>query len=53
MVIKKVLNLMSKGKKNPLNDKPLAINRINAKSTLAGRKKVIVLKKIGKSKREG
>tara|TARA_B110000971_G_C19913124_1_gene455515 strand:+ start:866 stop:1027 length:162 start_codon:yes stop_codon:yes gene_type:complete len=53
MVIKKVLNLMSEGKKKPLNDKPLAINRIKAKSNLAGRKKVIVLKKIGKSKREG
>ena len=53
MVIKKVFNLMSRNRKKPLNDKSLGINRVQAKSTLAGRIKVMTLKKIGKSKREG
>ena len=50
MVIKKILKLISKNKKNSLMNKTLAINSVGARSTLIGRRKVMSLKKIGSEK---
>jgi len=48
-VIKKVVKLMNRARKIFLKVNPSAISRVQAKSTVAGRKKVDALKKIGRN----
>jgi len=52
MVIKKVLKFIKNKSKKGLKSEASAINRVQSKSTLFGREKVIALKKIGRIKRK-